>query len=347
MLASSSGFQEACMLRLSVLDQSTVVTGRSPDTSIRESIRLAQHCEALGYSRYWCAEHHNSDSQAGTAPEILISAIAATTSRIRVGSAGIMLPHYSIAESGRAVPRAGCGRARADRPGPGPRAGLRRAHGVSRSTHRRRPRLNISRPRCATCWPGSMDYEAYNANGFQRPRGYGPVNWLPGLQFLSPRRVDVSTRQSKLPDDLCDWIRCESSQPRTYCDGYAAGPRMGDRLWLLRVFDDAERELGGSGSPRRARRVTAPSRMAESTRSTSAGSMPMSCAKATKLSSTPDPLRSSQAAGVTRRRASGLSIGRDLVRRGRHRRRCRGGLHLHVSVVPSATSALTASDFIL
>jgi luciferase family oxidoreductase group 1 len=83
------------MVRLSVLDQSTVVTGRSPDTSIRESIRLAQHCEALGYDRYWCAEHHNSESQAGTAPEILIAAIAASTSRIRVGSAGIMLPHYS------------------------------------------------------------------------------------------------------------------------------------------------------------------------------------------------------------------------------------------------------------
>jgi luciferase family oxidoreductase group 1 len=83
------------MIRLSVLDQSTVVTGRSPDTSIRESIRLAQHCEALGYDRYWCAEHHNSDSQAGTAPEILIAAIAATTATIRVGSAGVMLPHYS------------------------------------------------------------------------------------------------------------------------------------------------------------------------------------------------------------------------------------------------------------
>jgi luciferase family oxidoreductase group 1 len=83
------------MLRLSVLDQSTLVTGRSPDTSIRESIALAQHCEALGYARYWCAEHHNSDSQAGTAPEILIAAIAATTKRIRVGSAGVMLPHYS------------------------------------------------------------------------------------------------------------------------------------------------------------------------------------------------------------------------------------------------------------
>src|ERR1700687_265965 len=87
--------QERRVLSLSVLDQSTIVTGRSPDASIRESIRLAQHCESLGYARYWCAEHHNSDSQAGTAPEILISAIAATTSRIRVGPAGVILPHDS------------------------------------------------------------------------------------------------------------------------------------------------------------------------------------------------------------------------------------------------------------
>jgi luciferase family oxidoreductase group 1 len=83
------------MLRLSVLDQSTIVTGRAPEASIRETLALAQHCEGLGYFRYWCAEHHNSESIAGTAPEVLIGAIAATTKKIRVGSAGIMLPHYS------------------------------------------------------------------------------------------------------------------------------------------------------------------------------------------------------------------------------------------------------------
>ena len=82
-------------MRLSVLDQSTVISGRSPDASIRESLELARHCEALGYARYWVAEHHNSESIAGTAPEVLIGAIAATTSRIRVGSAGVMLPHYA------------------------------------------------------------------------------------------------------------------------------------------------------------------------------------------------------------------------------------------------------------
>lgn len=83
------------MPRLSVLDQSTVVTGRSPASSIQETLALARHAEALGYHRYWVAEHHNSGSVAGTAPEVLIAAIAATTSRIRVGSAGVMLPHYA------------------------------------------------------------------------------------------------------------------------------------------------------------------------------------------------------------------------------------------------------------
>ena len=82
-------------MQLSVLDQSTVVTGRTPANSIQETLALARHVESLGYARYWLAEHHNSASQAGTAPEILMAAVAATTSRIRVGSAGIMLPHYS------------------------------------------------------------------------------------------------------------------------------------------------------------------------------------------------------------------------------------------------------------
>lgn len=83
------------MIRLSVLDQSVAVTGRSEDASIRETLALAQHCEALGYHRFWVSEHHSHPTIVGSAPEVLMAAIAATTQRIRIGSAGVMLPHYS------------------------------------------------------------------------------------------------------------------------------------------------------------------------------------------------------------------------------------------------------------
>lgn len=83
------------MLRLSVLDQSTAAAGRGEDAAIRETLALARRCEALGYSRFWVSEHHDHATIAGTAPEIVVAAIAATTSRIRVGSAGVLLPHYA------------------------------------------------------------------------------------------------------------------------------------------------------------------------------------------------------------------------------------------------------------
>ncbi|MDE8345878.1 MAG: LLM class flavin-dependent oxidoreductase [Acidocella sp.] len=82
-------------MKISVLDQSPVRAGFSSDASIRESLALAQACEGFGYHRYWVSEHHNSEAVAGSAPEILMAAIAATTRSIRIGSAGVMLPHYS------------------------------------------------------------------------------------------------------------------------------------------------------------------------------------------------------------------------------------------------------------
>jgi len=82
-------------MRLSVLDQSPVPSGTTPAEALAATVRLAQACEALGYHRYWLAEHHSTDGLAGSAPEVLIARVAAATSRIRVGSGGVMLGHYS------------------------------------------------------------------------------------------------------------------------------------------------------------------------------------------------------------------------------------------------------------
>jgi luciferase family oxidoreductase group 1 len=82
-------------VRLSVLDQSVAVVDRPHGDSIRGTVALAQVCETLGYHRFWVSEHHNHATIAGTAPEILIAAIAGVTRRIRIGSAGVMLPHYA------------------------------------------------------------------------------------------------------------------------------------------------------------------------------------------------------------------------------------------------------------
>jgi luciferase family oxidoreductase group 1 len=82
-------------MKLSVLDQSISLSGSSEDAAIRDTLTLAEHCEALGYRRFWLSEHHSLPTIVGSAPEILMAAIAARTQRIRIGSAGVMLPHYS------------------------------------------------------------------------------------------------------------------------------------------------------------------------------------------------------------------------------------------------------------
>jgi len=83
------------MVPLSVLDLSPVVTGASGAVSLRNSLDLAQLADSLGYTRYWVAEHHNLPSVASSAPEIMIGQIAAATTRMRVGSGGVMLPNHA------------------------------------------------------------------------------------------------------------------------------------------------------------------------------------------------------------------------------------------------------------
>ena len=111
-------------LRLSILDQSPVNDTETAIEAFQHTIELAQKAEAWGYHRFWVSEHHGSERVMGSSPEVLIAHLLAKTTRIRVGSGGVMLQHYSpykVAEnfnvSGVARPRQG---------GPGHWSGARR-----------------------------------------------------------------------------------------------------------------------------------------------------------------------------------------------------------------------------
>ncbi|MEO8165643.1 MAG: LLM class flavin-dependent oxidoreductase, partial [Betaproteobacteria bacterium] len=82
-------------VRLSVLDQSPIISGGSSAEALRATVALAQRTDELGYHRYWLAEHHNMRGLADPCPEILVSHVAAATQNIRVGTGGVMLPYYS------------------------------------------------------------------------------------------------------------------------------------------------------------------------------------------------------------------------------------------------------------
>src|SRR4051794_12355204 len=82
-------------MKLSVLDQSPIVSGHSAADAIRATVDLAVAAERMGYHRYWLAEHHGLPGLADPCPEILLARVAAATSTLRVGTGGIMLPYYS------------------------------------------------------------------------------------------------------------------------------------------------------------------------------------------------------------------------------------------------------------
>src|SRR5471030_1829060 len=82
-------------ISLSVLDQSPVRKGVTAEQAVKETIALAKHTDALGYTRFWVSEHHNTGSLAGSTPEVLIDHLAGQTKNIRVGSGGIMMPNHS------------------------------------------------------------------------------------------------------------------------------------------------------------------------------------------------------------------------------------------------------------
>src|SRR5262245_43014391 len=82
-------------MRLSVLDQSPVISGHEPARAIEETLALARRAEELGYHRYWLAEHHAIAALADPCPEVLLARLGAETRRMRIGTGGVLLPYYS------------------------------------------------------------------------------------------------------------------------------------------------------------------------------------------------------------------------------------------------------------
>ena len=127
--------------RLSVLDQSPIEEGQTAADALANTLDLARACDAAGYHRYWLAEHHASPGLAGCAPEALIGPVALATQRIRVGSGGVMLPHYSpfkVAETFRMLAALAPGRIDLGL-GRAPGSDQRTAYALQRDRSRRMP----------------------------------------------------------------------------------------------------------------------------------------------------------------------------------------------------------------
>jgi luciferase family oxidoreductase group 1 len=163
---------------LSVLDLSPVPTGSKPSQALHETIELARSAEAAGYHRFWLAEHHNIPSVVSSSPEVMIAAVAAATSSIRVGSGGIMLPNHSplkVAETFRVL--AGLYPGRID-------LGIGRAPGTDQRTALalRRSREALS----ADDFPEQYaELRAY-AEGFPAGHPFAPISAQPSDVPLPP-----------------------------------------------------------------------------------------------------------------------------------------------------------------
>ena len=129
-------------LNFSILDQSPIAEGSTPQQALKETAELARHAEGWGYTRFWVSEHHDATNLAGSSPEVLIAHLGAVTKTIRLGSGGVMLPHYSafkVAENFKLLETlypgridAGMGRA----PGGMPRASYALNDGKARDASR-------------------------------------------------------------------------------------------------------------------------------------------------------------------------------------------------------------------
>lgn len=246
------------IVRLSVLDQSPVAEGGTGSQALHDTLDLARLTDALGYHRYWVAEHHGGPSLAGASPEVLIGPIAAATQHLRVGSGGVMLPHYSplkVAESFSIL--AGLTPGRID-------LGIGRAAGTDpTTTHALQRDRDHQLP---DDFPSQLaELLAYLDDAF--PAGHplarlaaalpgrggpgdGPQPWLLGSSAQSA----IWAAELGLPYALADFINPEgAANAQLYRERFVAGerlerPRVIAAIWTLVADTDAEAERLASSS---------------------------------------------------------------------------------------------------
>jgi luciferase family oxidoreductase group 1 len=214
---------------LSVLDQSPIAEGSTGGDALRNSIDLAQLAESLGYHRYWIAEHHATPMLASPSPEALIGPIGALTSTIRIGSGGVMLPHYSplkVAETFSML--AGLFPGRVD-------LGIGRAPGSDQLTmfalqRDRRQAAPDDFPEQLLELRGYLDHSLPADHPFARVAQLPGIPEIPEVWLLgsSPQSA-IWAGESGLPYVFADFINSEGAQiAELYRERFVASPNLKD-----------------------------------------------------------------------------------------------------------------------
>jgi luciferase family oxidoreductase group 1 len=217
-------------IRISILDQSPIPEGCTAGDALRNSIDLARLADSLGYTRYWVAEHHGTQGLACASPEALIGPIAAATSRLRVGSGGIMLPHYSplkVAETFSML--SGLFRGRIDL-GIGRAAGTTPKIAFALQRDRRQAAPDDFREQLDEL----MNYLA-NRTTF---RFESPELWLLG----SSQDSAVWAAELGLPYVFADFINPNGAQLMRYYRRHTPSPRSAVASWAICAETDEEAE---------------------------------------------------------------------------------------------------------
>ncbi|MEJ2760959.1 MAG: LLM class flavin-dependent oxidoreductase, partial [Gammaproteobacteria bacterium] len=217
---------------------SPIRSGGTAADALRETVHLARLCEALGYHRFWVAEHHASGSLAGCAPEVLLARLGADTKRIRIGSGGVMLPHYSpykVAENFKLLETLypgrvdlGVGRA----PGSSPYIAAALAYGSPTADARYFPQKLED-------LDALLRDESPSTQGLEQARAYPRTEHAPPLWLLgsSEDSALLAARQG-LPYAFAHFINPAMGEDifRIYRERFHPGPVAGEPYTCLAVF---------------------------------------------------------------------------------------------------------------